>query len=218
MYREWTRDFRCCQMDCEDAIRHSKHGTLSEWYGKKTRSIKSQAQGMLAGVSDSDGLPDYDTHMAIPNDLATMERCDGSISDHVIMFMTPRIVDIVADVQGGKDWAKNWGVLKMLSQQNGRCPLSLYSDSLGRRWIRGADTQMETSLGQLERVEERLIQAIIARLRIEHKSWCQFLSPPPAAHQQLTSSSSSSPPAAQHHQQQLTTSTTSSQVQSSFVL
>jgi hypothetical protein len=102
MYREWARDFRCCERDCEEAILHLKNGTLARWYEIKTQSIESYARSMLAGVSDPGGmhrLPDNETNMAMPTDLVTVERRNGSINDYNIVLMTPHIADVVADVQ-----------------------------------------------------------------------------------------------------------------------
>jgi len=116
MYREWTRDFRCCKRDYKRAIRHLKNGTLFKWYEKKTQSIKSQARSMLAGVANSKELhqlPDDKTNMMIPTDLGTMKRSNESTSDYNIVFMTRRIGDIVADVQREKDWQENWSTLNI---------------------------------------------------------------------------------------------------------
>jgi hypothetical protein len=110
MYREWTRDFRCCKRDYKRAIRHLKNGTLFKWYEVKTQSIKSQARSMLAGVANSKELhqfPDDGTNMMIPTDLATMKRSNESTSDYNITYMTPRVAGIVADVRREKDWAEN---------------------------------------------------------------------------------------------------------------
>jgi hypothetical protein len=117
MYREWARDFRHCERDCESAIRHLKNGTLFKWHEMKMQSIKSYARLMLAGVSDfrgGDELPDRKTNMAIPNDLATMERRRESLNnDYNIIFMTPRIADIVANVQQEGGWRFSWEVLNI---------------------------------------------------------------------------------------------------------
>jgi hypothetical protein len=116
MYQEWTRDFRCCKDDCESAILHLKDGNLLKWYETKTQSLKSSARSMLRGVynpTDLHQLPDEETHMMLPTDLATMERRNESTRDYNIVFMTPRIANIVADVQREKDWAENWWALKM---------------------------------------------------------------------------------------------------------
>jgi len=80
----------------------------------KTQSIKSYARDMLSSVSNPIEvyrLPNDETRMMMPNALVTMDRLDGSTSDHVIMFMTSRIADIVIDVQEEMDWAKNWEIL-----------------------------------------------------------------------------------------------------------
>jgi hypothetical protein len=71
---------------------------------------------MLKGVpnrNELDQLPDNETSMMIPTDLATMKRRNGSTSDHEIVFMTRRISDIVVEVQQEKNWANNWKVLTM---------------------------------------------------------------------------------------------------------
>jgi hypothetical protein len=114
MYQEWTRDFRRCSVDCESAIHHKKNKTLLKWYETKTRSIKSDARSMLAGVFDPDAVPDHETNMAIPTDLVTMKRRNESRNgDYDIVLMTPRIAKIVAQVQQEKHWHFNWGVLTM---------------------------------------------------------------------------------------------------------
>jgi hypothetical protein len=68
---------------------------------------------MLAGASDPGGmnqLPDNETNIAIPTDLVTMERRNKSTNDYDIVLMTPRIADIVTDVQQEKDWYCNGGI------------------------------------------------------------------------------------------------------------
>jgi hypothetical protein len=116
MYQEWARDFRCCERDCKKATLHLKNGALVGWYKIKTQSIKSDARKMLSGVFSPVGfhqLPDDETNMTIPSNLVTLERRNGSTSDHNIIFMTPRIFEIVVDVQQEHDWRFNWGVLNM---------------------------------------------------------------------------------------------------------
>jgi hypothetical protein len=115
MYQEWTRDFRDCENDCASAIRHLMHGTLSKWYEEKTQSIKSHARSMLSGVlpaNELHQLPDDETNLMIPSDLVTMERRNG-LTRYTIILMTPRIADIVADIQQEEDWRYNWVVLNM---------------------------------------------------------------------------------------------------------
>ena len=110
MYREWTRDFRRCQDDCQKAISHLEKGTLFEWYKMKTLKTKSYARTMLSGGQNLDlahQLPDNEINLTIPSDLVTMERSCGSTAEYDIMFMTARIAEIVADVQEEKDWALN---------------------------------------------------------------------------------------------------------------
>jgi hypothetical protein len=41
MCREWTKDFRRCRRDCENAISHLKNGILVKWHETKTQSIRS---------------------------------------------------------------------------------------------------------------------------------------------------------------------------------
>ena len=68
---------------------------------------------MLTGVSNPGGmnrLPDNETNIAIPTDLVTMERRNESTNDYNIVLMTPRIADIVTDVQQEKDWYFNGGI------------------------------------------------------------------------------------------------------------
>jgi hypothetical protein len=114
MYQEWTRDFRCCKVDCESAILHLKDGNLLKWYEIKTQSLKLSARSMLNGVSNPselDQLPEDETNMTIPTDLGTMERRTGSISQYDIVYMTQRIAEIIADVLREGDRAKNWWAL-----------------------------------------------------------------------------------------------------------
>jgi hypothetical protein len=110
MYQEWTRDFRCCKVDCESAILHLKDGNLLKWYETKTQSLKSSARWMLKSVSNPSKLHQLlknETNMTIPTDLVTMVRRPGSISQHDIVFTTQRIAEIIADVQREHDWAQN---------------------------------------------------------------------------------------------------------------
>jgi hypothetical protein len=114
MYREWTRDFQCCKVDCESAILHLKNGNLLKWYETKTQSLKSSARSMLKGVFNSSELhrlPEDETNMTISTDLVTMVGRTGSISQHDIVYMTRRIAEIIADVQREDDWAENWWTL-----------------------------------------------------------------------------------------------------------
>jgi len=111
MYREWARDFRSCRINCEDAIRHLKDGTLFEWYEMKTQSIKSYARWMLGGFSDPDGMRDSESNMMIQTDLVTMERRDHD--NYNVVLMTPRIADIVIDVQRAREWYYNCEALEM---------------------------------------------------------------------------------------------------------
>jgi hypothetical protein len=76
---------------------------------------------MLSGVFNAsefhqfpdDEIPDNETNMTIPSDLVTMERRNGSTSEYNIILMTPRIANIVTDVQQEDDWRVKWGVLNM---------------------------------------------------------------------------------------------------------
>jgi hypothetical protein len=82
---------------------------------------------MLAGVTYPVGEQVFDdeTNMAIPNDLVTMERRkesnnndygdygDNDYEDYNVILMTPRIADIVADVQQGRTWRFDWEVLNL---------------------------------------------------------------------------------------------------------
>jgi len=60
---------------------------------------------MLSGVYDLNmlhQLPNSETNLMIPSDLATMERLCGTTSEYNIVFMTSRIAGIVTDVQEEK--------------------------------------------------------------------------------------------------------------------
>ena len=119
MYREWTRDFRRCELDCEDAISHLKKGTLFKWYEEKTRGIMFLARMMLSGSQGFDmvdELPDSETNLTIPSDLGTMERFYETTSQYNIMFATACIAKIVADVQEEGSWSRNWETLKIFSR------------------------------------------------------------------------------------------------------
>ena len=109
MYREWTRDFRRCELDCENATSHLKEGTLVRWYETKTQQIKSLARTMLSGGRElnMNELSDNETNLTIPSALVTMERRRGTIRQYDIIFMTARIAKIIADVQEEESWAYN---------------------------------------------------------------------------------------------------------------
>jgi hypothetical protein len=115
MYQEWTRDFRRCTEDCENAISSLKERTLFKWYESKTKNIKSLASKMLAGheLNMVHQIPDNETNLTIPSDLVTMERCCKTTSDYNISFMTPRIANIVYEVQEEGNWAYQWETLKL---------------------------------------------------------------------------------------------------------
>jgi hypothetical protein len=84
MYREWTRDFRRCKLDCKKAISRLKKGTLFKWYARKMRKTKSLARMMLSGSQKLNmvhQLPDSETDLTIPSDLVTMERFDEEIDE-----------------------------------------------------------------------------------------------------------------------------------------
>ena len=116
MYREWARDFRCCHRDCKTATHHIERGTLFKWYEEKIQDIKSHARGMLSGsfnYTEVHQLPDDDTRLLISSDLVTMERRNGSTSRADVVFVTPRIANIVAEVQQEQDWLYNWRALNI---------------------------------------------------------------------------------------------------------
>ena len=77
--------------------------------------MKSRARDMMS-AHQSDGshqLSDNENSLTIPSDLVTMERHSGTTSRYKIMFMTPRIADVVADVQQEQDWALSWETLNI---------------------------------------------------------------------------------------------------------
>jgi len=77
MYREWTRDFRHCKLDCKSAIRHLEAGTFVKWHRRKTRKIKSLARMMLSGGQGHNTmheLPDNESNLQIPSALVTVNR------------------------------------------------------------------------------------------------------------------------------------------------
>jgi hypothetical protein len=116
MYQEWTRDFRCCEIECKKAISSLEEGTLFKWYETKTRRIDLLARKMLSGGRDlttAHQLPDSETNLTIPSELVTMERLSGTTSKWIAMFMTPRIADIISNVQEEKKWANDWETLNV---------------------------------------------------------------------------------------------------------
>ena len=139
MYREWTRDFRRCTLDCEDAIRHLAEGTFVRWHRRKTRETKSLARSMLSGSQWHDTvheLLDNDANLKIPSALVTMNRFrenssgptgesaddDESTDDdesiierdnYTITFATGRIASIVTNVQKEHSWIHNWQTLQL---------------------------------------------------------------------------------------------------------
>jgi hypothetical protein len=72
---------------------------------------------MLSGSQGVDivpPLPDSETNLAIPSNLVTMERRDGSTRQYDVMFATARIAKIIADVQEEKSRAYNWETLNII--------------------------------------------------------------------------------------------------------
>ena len=117
MYREWTRDFRRCIDDCQEAISHLKKGTLSQWYGLKLQDITNLAKGMLSGSQGPDKanqIRDTSTRLTIPSVLVTMKRFGTTTNWHSIEFATPRIAQIIADVQETGRWTNSWKTLSIL--------------------------------------------------------------------------------------------------------
>ena len=81
------------------------------WYRKKVQEIMSHARSMLSGGpglehNAVDRLVDNETNLMIPSSLVNMERQDGD-RQYNIKFMTVRIAEIVADVQGERNWNNN---------------------------------------------------------------------------------------------------------------
>jgi len=109
MYREWTRDFRRCRIDCQEATSHLKKGTLSQWYRTKQQDITDLVERMLSGSLGPDEahqIRDTRTNLRIPSALVTMESLGEQIHRQNIKFMTPRIAQVVADVQETQRWTK----------------------------------------------------------------------------------------------------------------
>ena len=65
------------------------------------------------GPSTMHQLPDSETNLTVPSDLATMERFNKTTGEYSIAFATARIVMIVADVQEEEDWAYDWQTLNV---------------------------------------------------------------------------------------------------------
>lgn len=88
------------------------------WYRKKVQEIMSHARSMLSGGpgpenNAADRLVDNETNLMIPSSLVNMERQDGETRQYNIKFMTVRIAEIVADVQGERNWNNNWQTLNL---------------------------------------------------------------------------------------------------------
>ena len=101
MYQEWTRDFRRCQTDCEEAISHLEHGTLSRWYQRKQQRVSRLIEGMLSGqkLDEMHQIRDTATALMIPSPLVTMDRQNGEKDTYEINFATLRIAELVAEVR-----------------------------------------------------------------------------------------------------------------------
>jgi len=111
MYREWTRDFRHCIDDYQEAISYLEEGTLSEWYGMKQQHITDLVEGMLSGgqrPNEAHQIRDTRTNLMIPSVLVTMKRLGKATHRYNIEFATPRIAQIVVDVQETQRWANSW--------------------------------------------------------------------------------------------------------------
>jgi len=71
----------------------------------------SLARMMLSGGQEFnmvDHLSGSKTYLTIPSDLVTMERFDKRTDEYNVVFATPRIAEIVADVQEEKSWIHNF--------------------------------------------------------------------------------------------------------------
>jgi len=115
MYREWTRDFRCCQSDCKKAISHLEKGTLSEWYREKQQQVTSLIEGMLLcqKLDEMHQIRDTRTGLMIPSALVTMERRNKGNDKYELRFATLRIAQLVAKVQEKWQWTLNWEILNI---------------------------------------------------------------------------------------------------------
>jgi len=122
MYQEWTRDFRGCKADCEEAISHLREGTLSEWYGEKEQHIIHLATSMLSngqGPDEAHQIIDTRTNLMIPSELVTMNRLGNetrrathtATRKYEINFVTERVSQVVIDVQETQRWTNSWETL-----------------------------------------------------------------------------------------------------------
>ena len=102
MYREWTRDFRRCQQDCEEAISHLNEGTLSKWYRRKQRQVKRLIEGMLSGqkLDEMHQIRDTSTNLMIPSALVNMDRYDETNDEYELSFATLHILAQAHSVTG----------------------------------------------------------------------------------------------------------------------
>jgi len=90
-------------------------GTLSQWYGKKQQYITNLVEGILSSVgqgpNEAHQIRDTKTNSMIPSALVTMKRLDNATDQYNIEFATPRIAQIVADVQETHRWENGWETL-----------------------------------------------------------------------------------------------------------
>ena len=114
MYREWTRDFRRCELDCRGAISHLSEGTLCQWYREKLEHLTDLVKGMLSGrqgLNEEHQIRDTRTGMTIPSALVTIARRNKSTDAYHVHFATMRISEVVVDIQETRRWANDWDTL-----------------------------------------------------------------------------------------------------------
>jgi hypothetical protein len=94
----------------------------------KQQYITRLVEGMLSGglgPNEAHQIRDPRTNLMIPSVLVTMKRLGEETDEYNIEFATPRIAQIVADVQETQRWTNSWETLT-LSFRNSETPLGNY--------------------------------------------------------------------------------------------
>ena len=76
----------------------------------KQKYITDLVEGMLSGgqgPNETHQIRDTRTNLMIPSALVTMKRLDNETDRYNIEFATPRIAQIVADVQETQRWTNS---------------------------------------------------------------------------------------------------------------
>src|SRR5947208_2017050 len=81
---------------------HLSKGNLSKWYRKKQQHVTYLIEEMLSdgqGPIEAYQIRDTRTNLTIPCDLVTMERFDEETDEYELQLATPRVAQLVADIQ-----------------------------------------------------------------------------------------------------------------------